>query len=123
MPVIANSTWNHAPNCLADPAKPNLVYRTNDASRPELWPEEYTSASEWPTPEQCCDWCRKSWDCAYWVHYSYSSVSGLVDCHMQQLVASRKGRCPEIGALLGALQLLKREWDWGWAGLVHGQMQ
>ena len=57
----------------ADPAKPKLVYRSNSQTQP--WPAEYEAVSPQPTPEQCCDWCRKSWDCAYWVHQSYSGVS------------------------------------------------
>ena len=50
-----------APLC-ADPTKPKVFF----SSYQPAWPY-----SGWATPEQCCEWCRNSWDCAYWVHQSY----------------------------------------------------
>ncbi|PRW45472.1 hypothetical protein C2E21_6076 [Chlorella sorokiniana] len=60
----------------SDPAKPKLVYYSDSPNSP--WPKEYTDVSEYPTPDQCCDWCRNSWDCAYWVHTSYKSSNSTV---------------------------------------------
>ncbi|PRW45573.1 lysosomal Pro-X carboxypeptidase-like [Chlorella sorokiniana] len=51
-----------------DPAKPQVFFSSYSYS----WPAEYTAVSTWPTPDQCCDWCRNSWDCAYWEHLAYS---------------------------------------------------
>ena len=54
-----------------DPAKPVVFF---SSWKPE-WPQEYTNASKVPTPEQCCDWCRKNWrDCAYWEHRFFTGV-------------------------------------------------
>ena len=29
----------------------------------------------YPTPEDCCRWCRSSWDCVYWEHRTFTGVS------------------------------------------------
>lgn len=55
------------PMCCADPATPQIFFSDFNSA----WPKEYRNASTYPTPEQCCEWCRNSWDCAYWVHQSY----------------------------------------------------
>ena len=66
------------PNITSTFVLPSADHSSFDNSQNWVLEKDTSSMPIYPTAQECCNWCRSSWDCVYWERRGFKGVSSGV---------------------------------------------